>query len=522
MRSLIKLFIIKPNDFINFVKETSNTSISRERYIDLLKVVSIFAVVYSTTLFLSLESSGSEVLIHNSSSSDINMSIASWYLNGLVVFFFCNGFSNSIAWYSNIGRDGSVWEFLANRINSILGPMIMLIIFGTIMIHYSITNKLIPEYLVTANDNLHPITEFLLWPLWLVSIYLVVLMFSPVTAYFHKKNSLLFMLTLFSAFVFIDLFTFTQNTDYIKYINYLIFWLFIHQIGYFYADGTLQDIKLPFYFILSTVSYLILYLITSGNQVIASVSNFRLSLITNEDPPTILMLLSGLGLLSLVLIFRNPLEKVMNNQSVWYVISFLNSHLYTIFLWHTFSFLFIYFFDLPLSTLILSFILFFLIIGSPERNTFRLSSSLVKRLSPEQPWPLPIRARFSLNNVALSWYGSFLILLSTIQITLGGVGTFGFLVDRQLFFFNGNTFEAFLRLTTGMILLNITIRSKKFRNISLSATSLLLMVLLLYRFYYQLSIHQLEFMFTIFGVALCFYSIYANRNNSTSKRVISK
>ena len=138
MRSLIKLFIIKPNDFINFVKETNNTSISRERYIDLLKVVSILAVIYSTTLFLSLESSGSEVLIHNSSSSDINMSIASWYLNGLVVFFFCNGFSNSIAWYSNIGRDGSVWEFLANRINSILGPMIMLIIFGTIMIHYSI------------------------------------------------------------------------------------------------------------------------------------------------------------------------------------------------------------------------------------------------------------------------------------------------------------------------------------------------------------------------------------------------
>ena len=33
--------------------------------------------------------------------------------------------------------------------------------------------------------------------------------------------------------------------------------------------------------------------------------------------------------------------------------------------------------------------------GSPERNTFRLSSSLVKRISPEQPWPLPIKARFS-------------------------------------------------------------------------------------------------------------------------------
>ena len=522
MRSLINLFIIKPQDFVNLIKEANNTSISRERYIDLVKVISIFAVIYSTIVFLSLESSGYEVLIYNSSSNDINMSIMSWCLNGLVVFFFCNGFSNSIAWYSNIGRDGSVWEFLANRINSILGPVLMLIVFGTIMIHYSISNKLIPEYLVTVNDNLHPTSEFLLWPLWLVSIYLVVLMFSPITAYFHKKNSFLFITALLTLFLFIDLFTFNQSIEYISYLNYLLFWLFVHQIGYFYADGTLQQIKMPFYFILSTVSYLTLYILSLETLATTSVSNFRLSLITNEDPPTIFMLLSGVGLISLVLIFRNLLEEAMNNKTLWYIVSFLNSHIYTIFLWHTFSFMFVYFFKLPLFTLVLSFLLFFLIIGSPERNTFRLSSSLVKRISPEQPWPLPIKARFSLNNVALSWYGSFLILLSTVQITLGGVGTFGFLVDRQLFFLNGNTFEAFLRLIIGMVLLNITIRSKQFRNISLISAAILLTVLLSYRLYYELSVHYLELMFTIFGLFLCIYSIFQNRNNKMSKRVISK
>ena len=71
MRSLINLFIIKPQDFVNLIKEASNTSISRERYIDLVKVISIFAVIYSTIVFLSLESSGHEVLIYNSSSRSL-------------------------------------------------------------------------------------------------------------------------------------------------------------------------------------------------------------------------------------------------------------------------------------------------------------------------------------------------------------------------------------------------------------------------------------------------------------------
>ena len=79
---------------MNLFSETRNTSISRERYIDLVKVISIFLVIFSTDFFLSFESSGYEILINNESTANSGMSIASWYLNGIAVFFFCNGFSN--------------------------------------------------------------------------------------------------------------------------------------------------------------------------------------------------------------------------------------------------------------------------------------------------------------------------------------------------------------------------------------------------------------------------------------------
>ena len=123
MKKIFDLLIIKPRDISKLIYESRNTSISRERYIDLLKVLSILIITFSTEYFLSLSTSGYEVIIKNNSVGNLQMSRASWFLNGLAIFFFCNGFSNSIAWYSNIGRDGSVWEFLANRINSILGPV---------------------------------------------------------------------------------------------------------------------------------------------------------------------------------------------------------------------------------------------------------------------------------------------------------------------------------------------------------------------------------------------------------------
>ena len=44
----------------------------------------------------------------------------------------------------------------------------------------------------------------------------------------------------------------------------------------------------------------------------------------------------------------------------------------------------------PLILLITAFIF-----GNYERSMFKLSSNLVKRVNPLQPWPSPIKARFS-------------------------------------------------------------------------------------------------------------------------------
>ena len=147
------------------------------------------------------------------------------------------GFNNLIAWYSNVGRDGSQWNYLVDRINALIGPVLVWIIAITVSLNILLNLNMIPDFLTTFEDGVISSVEFSLWPLWLVSIYLVMVMFAPFTIYIHKKYPYLSMTIFIILIILIDSLNFPINLTYIKVFNYLFFWLTIHQIGYFYADG---------------------------------------------------------------------------------------------------------------------------------------------------------------------------------------------------------------------------------------------------------------------------------------------
>ena len=120
------------------------------------------------------------------------------------LFFFSMGFNNLIAWYSNVGRDGSQWNYLVDRINTLLGPVIVWIFSSTIVLNILSRSENFPNYLTTSEDGVMSSIEFILWPLWLVSIYLVMVLFAPFTIYLHKKYPYATVLTLITMTILID------------------------------------------------------------------------------------------------------------------------------------------------------------------------------------------------------------------------------------------------------------------------------------------------------------------------------
>jgi len=519
VKEFTKLFIPSLKSLRSVFNETYNTSISRERFIDFLKTFGLLLLVFNSFSFLNINYSGGEYLIINNSFSSSNSSIVTWFTVGLPIFIFSMGFTNLIAWYSNVGRDGSQWNYLVDRINSLLGPVLVLIFAVSISLNILLRSNLIPNYLTTTEDGVISLVEFTLWPLWLVSIYMVMVMFAPLTIYLHKKYPYPTLVLLVLVTIFIDILEVPINYSYIQVFNYLFFWLAIHQLGYFYADGKIQMFKKSIYFLFSVVLYGFLYYQVFFNEKVINFANYRLNSVSNEDPPSAYYLIASFAFLFLLISLQKYFVKLLNNRKVWLIFSHIHSNIYTIYLWHLISLIIVLLFNLDTLYSLLILLLITFVFGNYERSQFNLSPNFVKRVNPLQPWPTPIKARFSFGNFSLAWIAAFLVLLGIIHLTLGGIGQDGFFSIREFYFLRSNTFEGIGRILIGVLLLNTTVRGLAYKNKLIFTAIFFLLTSLFTRQLIDESIDSFEYLFTGFLVIYFIFLLIPKSNYKLSSRV---
>ena len=516
MKQIINLFLPNFKSMRAVFYEVANTSISRERFIDFTKIIGLFFLMINSFILLRLQDSGGELFVENLSVNSQNLMVVTWFTAGMSLFFFSMGFNNLIAWYSNVGRDGSQWNYLVDRINTLLGPVIVWIFSSTIILNLLSRSENFPNYLTTSEDGIMQSIEFILWPLWLVSIYLVMVLFAPFTIYLHKKYPYATVLSLITLTILIDNIDFSLNLSYLKLFNYLFFWIVVHQIGYFFADGKIQKLNLNVFRYITVFTYGYLFYQMSVSESYLSLASYRLTSLNNEDPPTTVYLIASIGLICLFLSVKNIIEKILSNQKIWLIISHIHSNIYTVYLWHIFVFFSIYLFGLNIYYTPLIFLVTAFIFGNYERSMFKLSSNLVKRVNPLQPWPSPIKARFSINNFALAWFSALLVLLGVIHLTLGGIGQDGFFTVREFYFLRSNTFEGIGRIFIGLLLLNITVRGLKYKKRILAGSILFIVSSLFTRYIVNESLTSFEIYFSSITITL-FILIFLQNSNYKSK-----
>jgi hypothetical protein len=105
-----------------------------------------------------------------------------------------------------------------------------------------------------------------------------------------------------------------------------------------------------------------------------------------------------------------------------------------------------------------------------------------------------------------------LILIGILQVTLGCIGLSGFFSLRQLYLFSGNTFEAFVRIVIGLLLLNVTIRRKDLKNQLLVIGIVSQIITLVVRYQLYNSVSTLELYMSIFLIGFFLILILNNRN----------
>ena len=114
MKQIVKIFIPTFGSFRNVAKEAKNTSISRERFIDFIKVIGLLMITFNTEYLLDFKNSAGELLVYNESFTSSNKTRFTWFTTGISLFFFSFVFVFTLS----LGRETLILRTTIGRSNS--------------------------------------------------------------------------------------------------------------------------------------------------------------------------------------------------------------------------------------------------------------------------------------------------------------------------------------------------------------------------------------------------------------------
>jgi hypothetical protein len=159
---------------------------------------------------------------------------------------------------------------------------------------------------------------------------------APVMMRCHERFGLWPVLgALAAAVVVVDALRLSTGVTLIGYANYLFVWLAVHQLGYGYADGTLQrgghrlagllaggGLAGAALLVFGTSAYPVLMVGLPGNDV------------SNSAPPNLALLAQSLFLVGTALLLRRAGTALVDRPRAWFAVATGSSVIMTVFCWH--------------------------------------------------------------------------------------------------------------------------------------------------------------------------------------------
>jgi hypothetical protein len=304
----------------------AETPEARNRYVDLLRAVSILAVVLGHWIMASpYLSEGAARLAHLLDVLPWSRWLT-WVFQVMPVFFFVGGFSNGTSWDAARERGQPYALWLESRLRRLLGPVMPLIVLwaGLGALGFWLG---IPEGMIRIGS------QVALVPVWFLAIYLLIVMLVPVTrAAWHRMGIWSFCLPAGLAAAN-DLLFFAGDLKLLGWFNYLFVWSAVHQLGYAWQQGMLSGPRraLPLFLFGGAA----LVLLTQVGPYPTSLVGVPSQELSNTTPPKLPLLALGLAQIGLLLSLEAPIRRWLARERVWTATVLINGMIMTIFLWHS-------------------------------------------------------------------------------------------------------------------------------------------------------------------------------------------
>jgi peptidoglycan/LPS O-acetylase OafA/YrhL len=293
----------------------------RDPFIDLLRVVAIGVVVVGHWATTTIVWEAERVSSVNALAEIPATRLVTWIVQVMPLVFFAGGFANVMS----LARAPDTLGYLQTRLRRLLTPAAaFLTIWLALGLAVELTDPSGPGKVRAA--------ETAALPLWFLGIYVVVVAAAPAMWRLHRRARWWVPAGLAASVALVDVVAIGFDVADLGGLNYALVWLLAHQIGFFYADGTLRRMSSAAAAMLAAGGLAALVLLTTAGGYAVSLVGVPGGVRDNAEPPTLAMVAATVWLVGLVLSVR-PLV-LRRGVGRGRPVRFLHRMLLSTYLWH--------------------------------------------------------------------------------------------------------------------------------------------------------------------------------------------
>jgi hypothetical protein len=305
----------------------ASTPPRRDRYVDLLRVASLGVVIAGHWLMaVPVVGADGATRVTNVLALVPALRLATWLLQVMPVFFLVGGFAHATALASIGRRGGGYADFARSRTARLLRPTA---VFVAIWLLAALAAALAGQDQGLVRVALRTVVQ----PLWFLGVYLGLVALAPVMWRLHRRLGGWVPVALLAAAVTVDALRFAGHSR-IAALNLFFVWAAVHQLGFLYADGTLQRGGRRLGLLLTGGGLGAVVLLTTAGPYPVSMVGVPGEAVSNMSPPTIALAAHAIWLVGLVLLLHGPATRWLSRARVWRAVVAANGLAMTAFLWH--------------------------------------------------------------------------------------------------------------------------------------------------------------------------------------------
>ncbi len=303
----------------------AKTPPERNRYVDLLRAVSILVVIVGHWLIATAWYVDGQLTPGHLLKSHPQHQWLTWLFQVMPIFFIVGGYSNAVSLDSARRKGQGYAEWLVARLHRLVTPLLVLFVVWAATAGVMMALDVRPAVIVFTS-------QAALIPTWFLAIYIAVILLAPLAHAFWQRSGFLSFWVFVAMAVLVDVLFFAADVRWPAWSNYFWVWLAVHQLGFAWRDGRMGSV--PKRLAWSALGFAALFLlIRFGPYPLAMVGSPD-EHISNTLPPKVTLIALGVFQFGLLLALEGPMRRALDSLRLWTATVLVNSMIMTVYLWH--------------------------------------------------------------------------------------------------------------------------------------------------------------------------------------------